>query len=266
MRSMATAATGMKAMTLQVDVIANNLANINTTGFKRGRALVQDLCYQQLRQPGTTNGMGNTNPSGVQIGLGVQAASTMDVFEQGDFEPTSRDLDVAIRGRGFFSVKIYDDLGEGVGYTRDGSFFINANGDMVLGGPDGFLLEPQVTVPTDYLTIDITPDGQVNVTTPGSVTPTTAGVIQLANFTNPEGLIKVGSNMYVRSASSGDPTISDPGSEGAGTLVQQYLEKSNVDAVRELTSLIEAQRAFELNSRVIETSDEMLQVVNNLKA
>jgi len=266
MRALGTAATGMKAMTIQIDVIANNLANINTTGFKRGRALFQDLFYQQLRQPGTTNGLGSENPSGVQVGLGVQVASTMDVFDQGDFEPTGRELDVAIRGRGFFMMTIYDDVGEGIGYTRDGNFFINANGDMVLGGPDGFLLEPPVTVPTDYLTVNISPAGQVSVTTPGSVTPTEAGTIQLANFTNPEGLVKVGDNLYVRSASSGDPTISDPGNEGAGRLVQQFLEKSNVSPVRALTSLIQAQRAFELNSRVIETADEMLQVVNNLKA
>lgn len=266
MRALGTAATGMKAMSIQVDVIANNLANINTTGFKRGRVLFQDLFYQQLRQPGTTNGLGSENPSGVQVGLGVHVASTMDVFEQGDFEPTGRDLDVAIRGRGFFMIRIYDDLGEGIGYTRDGNFFINADGDMVLGGADGFLLEPPVTVPTDYLTISISPAGQVSVTTPGSVSSSVAGTIELANFTNPEGMVKIGDNLYVRSDSSGDPEISDPGGNGAGRLVQRFLEKSNVSPVRELTNLIEAQRAFELNSRVIETADEMLQVVNNLKA
>jgi len=265
MRALSTSATGMKAMSTQVDIIANNLANVNTTGFKRSRALFQDLFYQQLNQPGTMNGLGQKNPSGVQIGLGVQLASTMDVFEQGDFVNTGRELDVAIRGKGFFQVKIYDDIGEGVGYTREGVFFVDADGNLVLGGPDGFLLEPPLNVDPTYLTMDITGDGRVNITTPGNPVPTEAGVIQLATFTNPEGLLKIGSNLYVKSASSGEPTVSDPGSEGAGTLVAGHLENSNVDPVRELTSMIEAQRAFELNGRVIETADEMLQTVNNLK-
>lgn len=265
MRALATAATGMKAMSVQTDIIANNIANVSTTGFKRSRPLFQDLFYQQLNQPGTMNGLGQRNPSGVQIGLGVQLASTMDIFTQGDFTNTGRDLDVAIRGKGFFQVKIYDDVGEGVGYTRDGSFFTDANGNLVLGGPDGFLLEPPITLPTDFLTVDVKGDGRVQYTTPGNPAQQLAGTIQLANFTNPEGLLKIGSNLYVKNESSGEPTVSNPGEEGAGTLVDGHLENSNVDPVRELTSLIEAQRAFELNSRVIETADEMLQAVNNLK-
>lgn len=265
MRALGTAATGMEAMSTNVDVIANNLANVSTIGFKRQRALFQDLFYQQLNQPGTVNGLGQRNPTGVQVGLGVQLAATMDIFQQGDFINTGRDLDIAIRGDGLFQVKIFDDVGEGIGYTREGVFHIDANGSMVLGGPDGFLLEPPMTVPTDYLTIDVSSDGRVSVTTPGNPTPEVVGTIELAQFTNPEGLLKIGSNLYVPSASSGDPIVSEPGSEGAGTLVSKYLENSNVDPVRELTSLIEAQRAFELNGRVIETADEMLQTVNNLK-
>ena len=266
MRALSTAATGMKAMSNQLDIIANNLANVNTTGFKRARALFQDLFYQQLNQPGTMNGLGQRNPSGVQIGLGVQLASTMDVFQQGEFENTGRELDLAIQGDGFFMVKIYDDVGEGIGYTRNGVFANDADGNLVLSGPEGFLMDPPITLPTDTLTIDVTGDGRVSVTTPGNPIPTEVGVIQLATFTNPEGLLKIGSNLYVRSVSSGDPITSDPGNEGAGTLIQGHIEKSNTDPVRELTSLIEAQRAFELNSRVIESADEMLQVVNNLKA
>jgi flagellar basal-body rod protein FlgG len=255
----------MEAMSNQVDIIANNLANINTTGFKRARALFQDLFYDQMSQPGTLNGLGRRNPSGVQIGLGVRLASTMDVFEQGEFENTGRELDVAIQGDGFFMVKIYDDIGEGIGYTRNGVFVMDADGNLVMAGPDGFMVDPPVTVPTDALTVDITGDGRVSVTTPGNPAPTQVGTIELATFTNPEGLLKVGSNLYLKSVSSGDPVISDPGSEGAGTLIQKHLEKSNVDPVRELTGMIEAQRAFELNSRTIETADEMLQTVNNLK-
>lgn len=266
MRSLSTAATGMKAMSVQVDVIANNLANVNTTGFKRARALFQDLFYQQLNQPGTLNGLGQRNPAGVQIGLGVRLASTMDVFEQGELENTGRELDMAVLGDGFFMVKIYDDIGEGVGYTRNGVFVSDADGNLVLSGPEGFLMDPPITIPTDALTIDISGDGRVSVTTPGNPVPQEVGVIQLATFTNPEGLLKIGSNLYTKSVTSGDPIISDPGSEGAGVLIQGHLEKSNTDPVRELTSMIEAQRAFELNSRVIETSDEMLQVVTNLTA
>lgn len=266
MRALSTGATGMQAMTSQVDIIANNLSNINTTGFKRARALFQDLFYDQLSQPGTLNGLGQKNPAGVQVGLGVRLASTMDVFEQGEFENTGRELDMAIQGKGFFMVKIYDDIGEGVGYTRNGVFVMDENGDLVMAGPDGFKMDPPITIPTDALTIDITGDGRVSVTTPSNATPTEVGVIQLANFTNSEGLMKVGSNLYIKSVSSGDPILSEPGSQGAGTLIQKHLEKSNVDPVRELTGMIEAQRAFELNSRVISVADEMLQVVNNLKA
>jgi len=265
MRALGTAATGMKAMSTSVDIIANNLANVNTTGFKRARALFQDLFYQQLRQPGTLNGLNQANPSGVQVGLGVRLASTMDIFEEGELENTGRELDVAIRGKGFFTVKIYDEIGEGVGYTRDGHFVVDANGNLVLGGPDGFLMDPPITVPTDFTSIDITSDGYVNVTTPGSTTPTQVGQIQIATFTDPEGLLKIGSNIYIKSASSGEPVLSNPGSGGAGLLLAGHLEKSNVDPVRELTGLIEAQRAFELNGRVIESADEMLQVVNALR-
>jgi flagellar basal-body rod protein FlgG len=265
MRALSTGATGMEAMSTQVDIIANNLANVNTTGFKRSRALFQDLFYDQLNQPGTLNGLSQRNSSGVQVGLGVQLASTMDVFEQGEFENTGRELDIAIKGRGFFAVKIYDDVGEGVGYTRNGVFAMDENGSLVLSGPDGFLMDPPITIPTDALAIDISGDGRVSVTTPGSVTPSVVGTIYLANFTNPEGLLKVGSNLYIKSGSSGDPVISEPGADGAGVLMQKHVEKSNTDPVRELTSLIEAQRAFELNSRVIASADEMLQVVNNLK-
>ncbi len=267
MQSLSTAATGMKAMDMQVEIIANNLANVDTNGFKRSRALFQDLFYQQIRQPGTINGLGgSTNPSGIQIGLGVQLASTMDVFSVGDLEDTGRPLDVAIRGHGFFQVRIYDDIGGGIGYTRDGSLFTNANGDLVVGGPDGFILEPNINIPEDALTVDITPDGRVNVTTAGSNTPQSIGVIELATFINPEGLVKIGSNVYVASEAAGEPMINEPGAGGAGTLLNRFIERSNVDAVRELTKLIQAQRSFELNGRVIETADQMLQVTNRLKA
>jgi flagellar basal-body rod protein FlgG len=265
MRALDTAATGLKAMSQQVDIIANNLANINTTGFKRSRAQFQDLFYQQLRPSGVINSQGEINPSGIQIGLGSQLSSTDSDFSQGDFENTGQPLDVAISGRGFFMTKISSDVGEGIGYTRDGHFFVNAQGNMVQGGPDGFLLDPPITIPLDYTAISITPDGTVNVTQPGSATPTSVGTIQLANFTNPAGLTNIGGNLYVRNSASGDPTISNPQMQGAGSLTSQFLEKSNVDPVRELTNMIEAQRAFELNGRVIEAGDQMLQTVSNLK-
>jgi len=265
MLALYTAATGMKAMSTQVNVIANNLANVNTTAFKRERVMFQDLFYEQIRQPGTLNGQGEINPTGIQIGLGSQVAATEDDFTQGDFQNTSNPLDVAIQGKGFFQVKIYPDVGGGVGYTRAGNFSVNAQGNLVQGGPDGFLLEPPITVPTNYTGISITPDGTVNVTTPGNANPTNVGQISLANFTNPEGLAKIGGTIYVQTTASGNATVSDPGSQGVGTLLTGNLEMSNVDAVTELTNLISAQRNFELNGRVVDAGNQMLQTINNLK-
>ncbi len=265
MLALYTAGTGMQAMSTQVNVIANNLANVSTTGFKKERVMFQDLFYEQVRQPGTLNTLGQVNPTGVQIGLGTQVAATEDDFRPGDALNTGNPTDLNIQGNGFFQVKIYPDIGGGIGYTRAGNFTVNAQGNLVQGGPDGFLLDPPITVPQNYTGITITPDGVVNVTTPGNANPQNIGQIQLANFTNPEGLVKIGGTIYVQSTASGSPTVSDPGSGGAGRLQPGYLEQSNVDAVTELTNLISAQRDFELNGRVIDASNQMLQTINNLR-
>ena len=264
MLALYTAANGMKAMSTQVNVIANNLANVNTTAFKAERVLFQDLFYEQIQQPGNLNNQGQANPTSIQIGLGTQVAATENDFTQGDFQSTNNPLDIAIQGQGFFQVKIYQDVGGGVGYTRAGNFSVNAQGNLVQGGPDGFLLEPAITVPTNYTGITIMPDGTVNVTTPGNANPQNIGQIQLANFTNPQGLAQIGGTVYVQTTASGTPTVNDPGTQNAGTLLAGNLEMSNVDAVTELTNLIAAQRNYELNGRVVEAGNEMLTTTNNL--
>lgn len=260
-----TAATGLAALSTEIDVIAHNLANVNTTAFKRSRVNFEDLLYQRQNTPGSRATSGATVPSVTQVGLGVRVSNTQLDMSQGSLESTKRQLDVAIEGDGFFQVQIQDDIGTGTGYTRVGTFFINRDGQFVLGNSEGFLLEPAITVPADALDVTVGSDGTVEVTVPGSITPTTVGTIELARFVNDEGLQAIGSNIYVESEASGPPVTAVPGEGGAGTLVQEFLETSNVDPVRELVSLIKAQRAFELNSQSIQTADETLQVVGNLR-
>jgi len=258
LRAFSTAATGMMAQQMIVDVIANNLANISTVGFKRSQVDFQDLMYMKLKEPGREIASGVVAPSGFEIGSGVSPASTLKVFTTGELENTSRSLDVAIQGDGFFQVTSPD--GE-TRYTRDGSLRLNASGNVVTSG--GYAIEPAITIPADTIGISIAKDGTVTLTK-GDGTSSSAGQITLARFSNPSGLSSEGGNLLAESEASGSPTTSAPGTSGAGTLQQNFLEKSNVQMVTELVNLITAQRAYETNSRAIKAGDEMLTTANRL--
>lgn len=259
-RSLYTAATGMMAQDLNVSVIANNLANVNTSGFKRSRADFQDLIYQNLRLVGTLSENGNQVPTGIQLGLGVKPAGIQKIFLQGDFAQTQNPLDMAIEGKGFFQLTQPDGT---IAYTRSGSFKIDNAGQLVTS--DGLLMDPAITIPADTLVISIDTQGSVSVTQPGTTTPTVVGTIQLATFQNPAGLQAIGFNSFEETDASGPPTVGSPGIDDRGTLQQGFLELSNVSVVEEMVNLITAQRAYEVNSRTVQTADEMLQIANNLK-
>ncbi len=253
MPSLWVAKTGLDAQTVSMDVIANNLANVSTNGFKRSRAVFEDLLYQTLRQPGVASSQTTTVPTGLTLGTGVQPIATEHIFTQGSLLKTEGPLDLAIQGNGFFQVQLPDGT---LAYTRDGSFTRDANGQVVTA--DGYPLSPSITVPANALSISVSRDGIVTITQPGVTTPTQIGQIQLANFINNEGLQATGQNLYVETASSGTPTPNTPGANGAGVLNQGYVENSNVNVAEELVNMIVAQRAYEMNSRVITTSDQML--------
>ncbi|MEF8794682.1 flagellar basal-body rod protein FlgG [Thiohalorhabdus sp.] len=260
-RAMWTAASGMKAQQTRVDVISNNLSNVNTTGFKESRADFQDQMYQTQRLPGATSSAAGTQvPTGSQIGLGVSTASVSPLFEQGNLESTGNNLDVAIEGRGFFQIQT---PGGETAYTRAGTLEIDDQGRLVT--PDGNPLLSGITIPPDATSVNISQDGTVDVQQPGTTGTTTVGQIQLATFTNPAGLEARGSNLFMETGASGPAQQGLPGANGAGTLQQGYLENSNVSVVNEMTSMIAAQRAYEVNSKAISTADEMLQMANNLK-
>lgn len=260
--AMHTAATGLDALSSKLDVIANNLANVNTVGFKRSRVNFEDLLYQVRQQPGVENSLGNITPTGVEVGTGVRVSGTQLMFQQGGFEATQRALDAAIDGEGFFQVQVFPGMGPNdVGYTRAGNFFKNANGELVLGNRNGFRLEPAISIPDDATSVTIGSDGKVLVTTPGSAGPQEVGQIQLAKFVNPEGLEAKGQNIFVETQASGPPIQANPTENGFGSLIQQSLENSNVEPVRELVDLIQTQRSFELNSQSIQTANEMLRVI-----
>jgi len=257
--SLWTAATGMAAQSTNVDVIANNLANVNTTGFKRGRVTFQDLMYQQIRSPGSQNGAGNELPNGTQVGLGVRTAGVSRIFEVGSMQNTANPLDMAIQGRGFFEVQLPSgDLA----YTRAGSFSIDSLGQLVT--QDGYPVQPSITIPNDALSVTISPDGTVSAVQPGGIT-SNLGQIQLSDFSNPGGLTALGQSLFQESQGSGSPIAGTPGSNGIGTISQGSLEQSNVSAVEEMVNLIAAQRAYEMNSKAIQAADEMLQTVNNIR-
>ena len=258
-RSLFTGATGMTAQQLNLDVIANNLANVNTTAFKRSRVDFQDLLYQTIRAPGAVSAQGLQIPSGIQVGHGVGVAAVTKLFLQGPFIETGNSLDVTIEGDGFYQITLPD--GE-IGYTRDGSFELNRDGVIVTS--DGFPIEPEITIPEDAVNITIGTDGTVSITLFDSTTDE-LGQIELARFINPAGLSSQGRNLLRETEASGDPILSIPGEEGAGTLRQGFLETSNVSVVDEIVQLIITQRAFEVNSSVIRTSDEMLQTANNMR-
>ncbi|MGB9689323.1 flagellar basal-body rod protein FlgG [Thermogutta sp.] len=257
------AATGMLAMEKKLDVIANNLANVETTAFKRDRASFEDLFYRHEVFPGTEDSSGQYTPIGISIGLGSRLSGVQSEFRQGAFQQTSNPLDVAIEGAGFFQV--LDPSGQ-IYYTRAGNFSINANGNLVLGSAHtGRLLEPPIVIPNDATAITITPEGQVFVQQPNNPQLTPVGQIQLVNFINPEGLLKLGENLYAETDASGPPQVGNPGQEGLGILRQNALEASNVEPVRELIDLITTQRAFEMNSQAVQVGDQMMQLVSNLR-
>ena len=263
--ALSTAATGLSAQSTNLDIIANNLANSNTPGYKASRANFQDLIYQERKLPGVENRQGLRRPIGLYVGLGVKVSGTQLDFRQGSAIETGRKLDLLIDGRGFFQVEIEDDVGDGIGYTRAGNFTINQDGEVVLATDTGRRLIPSLTIPTDAIDIQITTDGQVSVQLPGQVDPTVVGTIELATFINPTGLRQIGENLFVTSAASGDPSVGDPGQDARGLLRQGFLEGSNVDPVTELVSLIRTQRSFQFNSQAMQAADEALQQLGNLR-
>jgi len=258
MRALAIAATGMNAQQTNLEVIANNIANINTTGYKRSRAEFTDLIYQTDRAPGTANeGNQTLVPEGVNIGLGVKLAAVRNLHTEGDLVSTGNALDVAIVGRGFFQIQMPDGTTK---YTRDGAFNQDANGQMVT--IDGNAVIPNITIPVNATGITISKTGEVAATLANATTPTVLGQLQIANFVNEAGLQELGDNMFQETAASGSPVIGVPNDPSFGSLQQNYLEGSNVDPVKEITELISAQRAYEMNSKVITTADEMASTVS----
>lgn len=259
-RALYSAASGMTAQETNVDNIANNLANANTVGFKSRRAQFQDLMYQSILQPGTASGQTTVVPTGLQLGLGTRAASNEIVFTQGSFSETDNPLDLVIQGNGFFQIQLPNGT---TAYTRAGSFQLDKNGNIVTG--QGYPLIPQITIPAQAQQITIASDGTVSYTLPNQTAAQQAGQIQLASFQNPAGLNGLGNNLYAPTDASGDPTVAAPGGpEGLGSLLQGYVEQSNVSIVNEFINLIQAQRGYEANSKVVQAADQMYQQVNNL--
>lgn len=253
-----TAKTGLDAQQTRMAVVSNNLANVNTTGFKRSRPVFEDLLYQNVRQVGGQTSQETQFPSGMALGTGVRVVATEKTFSQGNVVQTNNSLDLAVEGRGFFQILLPDGT---LGYTRDGSFQINAQGEMVTAS--GYQLQPGITIPDGAQSVTIGSDGTVSVQLSGQSSAVQVGNIQLIDFINPVGLQPRGQNLYLESAASGAPTTGTPGLSGLGTLVQSALEGSNVNVVEELVNMIETQRAYEMNSKAIATNDAMLQYVNN---
>ena len=259
------AATGLRALSTKIDVTANNLANAETTAFKRSRVNFEDLMYITLKQPGATNAAGDIAPAGIFVGLGTRISNTQLDLEQGSLERTDRQLDVGISGAGFFKVKILSTVGNGEAFTRNGNFFVNKDGELVLGMKDGYKLIPPINIPPNSTEINISSDGVITVLQAGQTAPTNVGQFKLAQFVNPQGLDILGGSLYRETEASGPPIESNPGQDGAGEILQGHLEGSNVDPVKELVTLIKTQRAFELNSQSIQTADQALQTIGNLR-
>jgi flagellar basal-body rod protein FlgG len=252
-RALHSAASGMQAQQTNIDVVANNMANVNTTGFKKGRAEFQDLLYQTVRAPGGQAGTGASAPSGLQIGLGVRTAATQTMHIQGSLQQTGNSLDLAIEGNGFFQVQRPN--GD-IAYTRSGNLKADADGRLVTS--DGYAIEPNISIPADATAITISSTGLISVTQPGQGQSQEVGQLQLANFANPAGLLSTGRNLYATTAASGVAVLANPGEEGTGTVSQGFLEGSNVEVVNEMIDLIASQRAYETNQRVMTAADEML--------
>jgi len=251
------AKTGLSAQDTSLKVISNNLANVSTIGFKKDRAVFEDLLYQVRRQPGAQSSEASQLPSGLQVGSGVKTVGTQKLFSTGDLEITEQPFDVAINGRGFFQVTMPS--GE-IGYTRNGQFHLSADNELVTA--EGYLIEPAITLPAETVNFTVGNDGIVTATTAGNPTPTQIGQLQLADFVNPAGLQAIGQNLFIETAASGAPALNNPGTAGSGLLQQGALETSNVNAVEELVTMITTQRAYEMNSKVISTADEMLSFVS----
>ena len=260
MRALDIAGTGMQAQQTNVEVISNNIANMTTTGYKRRRAEFQDLIYQNLRRVGANSSdSGSIVPAGAQVGLGVKTAAIYRINEQGNLQQTNNSLDLAVRGNGYFQVTLPS--GD-TAYTRDGTFSLSPNGDIVTA--DGYLVQPGITIPSNATSVSINSTGQVQVTIDGQTAPTTLGQVQLAVFPNDDGLDAQGDNLFLQTAASGNPVTGTPASPGFGSVLQGFVESSNTNVVTEITNLITAQRAYEMNSRVITTSDQMLSTLTNL--
>ncbi|HUW50395.1 MAG TPA: flagellar basal-body rod protein FlgG [Sulfuricella sp.] len=253
-RSLWIAKTGLEAQQMHMDVITNNIANVSTNGFKRSRAVFEDLLYQTERQPGAQSSQQTQLPSGLQLGTGVRPVATEKIHLQGNLTQTGNPLDVAINGKGFFQVLMPDGS---TAYTRDGSFQVDSQGQLVTAS--GFQVQPAITIPADAQSVTIGRDGTVSVVQPGNSAAQQVGTIQLANFINPAGLSSQGENLYLETAASGSPLPNTPGTNGVGVLNQSYVEASNVNVVEELVNMIEAQRAYDLNSKSVTASDQMLQ-------
>lgn len=259
------AASGMRALDEKLNVVANNLANINTHGFKRDRVNFEDLLYNVNREPGVPNAEDEPIPHGILVGTGVRTSGTQRNFEPGAVDQTNRPLDLRIDGHGFFQVRTIENGDEVIAYTRAGNFAHNSVGNIVLANSEGSTLEPPITIPEDALEISIGRNGEVRVRQQGSNALNTVGQIELARFVNPEGLKQIGRNLYIETDASGTAVQGDPQTDGLGSIDQGTLESSNVDPVRELIALIMTQRAFELNSQSVQSADETLQVVSNMR-
>ncbi|MGD8290241.1 MAG: flagellar basal-body rod protein FlgG [Desulfobacterales bacterium] len=259
-RSLWTSATGMQAQALNLDVISNNLANVNTSGFKKSRAEFQDLLYETIKPAGTSSSQDTEVPAGIQLGHGTRPSTVLKIFTQGNMENTQNELDLAIEGDGFFQITLPS--GD-TGFTRDGSFKLDSDGRIV--NSDGFILEPEIAIPSDSLSISVGMDGTVSVLQAGESTPSEIGTIELARFVNPAGLISMGKNLFMTSEASGDEITGTAGQDGLGGLAQGFLEMSNVSVVDEMVNMITAQRAYESNSKAIQAADDMLQLANNIK-
>ena len=259
-RSLYTAATGMIAQQIQIDTTSNNIANVNTIGYKKSRAEFADLMYQTAEYAGTSTSETTQSPTGISVGLGVRPTAIVKQFTQGNFKETGNNLDLAITGNGFFKILMPDGT---EAYTRNGAFKLDETGTIV--NSDGYKLSPEIVIPADAVAISIGTDGTVSVLQAGQQEATQIGQIQLTNFINPAGLHSLGDNLYINTSASGDPIEGVPGQDGLGQIRQGFVEMSNVQLVEEMTDLITGQRAYEANSKAITTSDEMLQTVNNLK-
>ncbi|WP_299595894.1 flagellar basal-body rod protein FlgG [uncultured Microbulbifer sp.] len=252
-KSLWTAKTGLESQQVKMDVIANNLANVSTNGFKKSRAVFEDLLYQNMRQPGARNDIQNTLPSGMQVGTGVRPVATERLHSQGGLENTGNSRDLAINGKGFFQVRMPDGS---TAFTRDGSFQLDQNGQMVTAS--GYPLEPAVLIPENALSVTVGKDGLVSITEPGATQSVEVGQLTLSTFVNPAGLQAIGENLFLETSASGMRSESMPGMNGSGSLYQSFVETSNVNVVEEMVNMIQTQRAYEINSKAVQTSDEML--------